>query len=41
MRNNIASNNLNLKLGGLSQNGRVVPIRAGSSDAVQYLIPAN
>ena len=36
MRNNIASNNLNLKSGGLSQNGRDVPISTGSSDAVQY-----
>ena len=29
MRNNIASINLNLKLGGLSQNGSVVPISQG------------
>lgn len=41
MRNNIPSNNLNLKSGGLSQNGSVVPIRAGSIDAVQYCFPAN
>ena len=41
MRNNIPSNNLNLKSGGLSQNGSVVPSRAGSNDAVQYWFPAN
>jgi hypothetical protein len=36
IRNKIASNILNSKLGGLSQNGRVVPISAGKTDAVQY-----
>jgi len=40
MRNKTASNSLNLKPGGLSQNGSVVPIRAGSRDAVQYRLPA-
>lgn len=35
-----SSKKRNLKLGGECQNGRTVPIKAGKSDAVQYLIPA-
>ena len=41
IRNNIAFIKLNSKSGGLSQNGKVVPIKAGSNDAVQYRFPAN
>ena len=35
IRNSIASNALKENPGGLSQNGSVVPTRAGSKDAVQ------